>query len=435
MRLFSALVSVADEGDRDILLMLEGLDPPDIHASRQVSEHVRSAYVPTNKRQGETKHTTLAARTNSERSWARAVPRSPVISYVWPDLDISGDKRRQLAALCRRIPYFGRTTSAVLVRVADNPLLNEAAFVTPARVKEGSGFEFETIARSPYAGSLAALEQAHERKYLLGRAGDPWEIGRNVEYGRARELTTTSITHGPYTSMVIFDIEAGKTDGRHTARITHALRRAVLSQAVTPLPTLHGHHDGEVTQVAFLGLLDVGHEQASGRLIALAAALPDLPIGELPVVAQALTAITEVVAGPLGRFKLRRLGPLGLDQRRWAARPERWERASTVWETATPIVLDRHLKKGDSIADAVSQACVRAGLPHPARVDVSRSPTVRGAADMQPADTLRRPSDRNIKPYTHARLIFANPVRGPVVVGSMRHYGLGLCIPTDRPGG
>jgi len=76
MRLFSGLVSVAEEESDDALLhTLERSDPPEIYASDALLPAYRSAFVPTND-VGPTRHATLVARTNSEREWARAVPRS-----------------------------------------------------------------------------------------------------------------------------------------------------------------------------------------------------------------------------------------------------------------------------------------------------------------------------------------------------------------------
>jgi CRISPR-associated protein Csb2 len=94
-------------------------------------------------------------------------------------------------------------------------------------------------------------------------------------------------------------------------------------------------------------------------------------------------------------------------------------------------VLDRFLKRKDDPTAAVRRAVVHSGLPEPLDVELSMRPMLPGGVDLSPADVIRRATDRGFKPYRHVRMRFRDPIRGPVVVGSMRHYGLGLCAPGD----
>ena len=139
--------------------------------------------------------------------------------------------------------------------------------------------------------------------------------------------------------------------------------------------------------------------------------------------------MTELTCGALGRLRLRRLAPLDLLRRSWGLRPERWTAPARRWVTAYPIVFDRYLKRRDDPADELRRTVERSGYPAPVEAELSRHPLLRGALDLTPADTVRRRGDQGFKPYRHARVRFAEPLEGPVVIGSMRHYGLGLCVP------
>lgn len=437
MRVFSALVSVAEPGvDDDLLEMLEEAESPCIQASRNVRITHRTAFVPVNTI-GDTKHSTLVARTNSETGWARAIPKHRKIYYVWPDLAPSLAQRERLEALCRRIPYLGRSTSPAIIEVVDEESKHDDLdrLIPQSRVSDDAAFVYATTVRSPFPGSLAALRAAHEAKYVRGEAGDPWEIGLGVDYGVERPRVAEKMIEGPYPTMVVFALESRRLDGRHTARVTAALRRALLARASEHVPSLHGHHDGEVVQVAVLGLPFVGHQHADGHLVGVAIAVPDLSREELTVIAGALPDIggtMDVTAGPLGVLHLRRISPLDAAREAKTLQPERWASPERTWVTALPMVLDRFLKPNMNIEDEVRRAVVSSGFPAPEVLQVDRRPMLAGALDLAPHDTLRRRGQKGFKPYRHVKLRFPEAVRGPVVIGSMRHYGLGLCFPVSE---
>lgn len=432
MRLFSALVSVADPGSPDdaVLEALETAAPPlilaaEYHASR------RAAFVPTNvvlNKQGG--HTVLAGRTNSERMWARAAPRSSRLWYQWPSLELPSERRHRLHDLCRRVPYVGRSTSPAVVELRDDP--PEGNWMLPADAVEPGEFRLAQPIRSPFPGALAALREAHEEKHVDRGAGAPWQIGRGIDYGYREPTTIEGDVAGPYLRVVVLRHEGRRLDGRHTVRVTHAVRRALMSRAQRPLETLHGHHGGDVVQCAIASLPDVGHEHADGHILGVAICLPDLTPDEFHVLGEAIPAVgkrLEVTTGPLGVLYFERLPPLDARRHAFALRPDRWGGPSRRWVTALPMVLDRYLKSEAEVEEEVRRAVRNSLLPEPAIISISRRPLLRGGIDLRPVETLRRPSDRGVKPYRHVALEFPTPVQGPVLVGSMRHYGLGLCFP------
>ena len=124
----------------------------------------------------------------------------------------------------------------------------------------------------------------------------------------------------------------------------------------------------------------------------------------------------------------------GETRRALAAKP--YLGPATVWASATPIVLDRHLKRGDdgeTLRRIIARACGHAGLPRPVRVITDRLSAVRG---MPPARPLRGeppwarwclPRSAASRQLTHAVIEFTEPVEGPVLIGAGRYAGLGLC--------
>jgi CRISPR-associated protein Csb2 len=433
MRLFSALVSVADEGpDDELLRALERSDPPEIYATAALRPGARSAFVPTNST-GPTKHTTLIARTNSERGWARAIPRSREVWYRFPALDLRPEERDRLRELCHRIPYFGRSTSPVLVELVDDEPPSADRLLPATAVTDRRAFAYAATVRCPFPGSLDALRAAHRAKYLEGGSGDPWEIGVGVDYGVERSVEIPEeVIAGPYRTMVVLSLEGRRLDGRHAARVTYAFRQALLARADRHIPTLHGHHDGDVVQCAVLALPFVDADHADGHLLGVAVAIPELPVDDLAVVDGALPRpgeVLDVTSGPLGLLHFRRIAALDASRSSWGLQPQRWIGPARSWITALPMVFDRFLKRDSDIEAEVRRAVINSHLPKPRAMWVSRRPLLRGAPDLAPTDTIRRQTDTAIKPYRHVALRFRHPVDGPVVVGSMRHYGLGLCAP------
>jgi CRISPR-associated protein Csb2 len=115
-----------------------------------------------------------------------------------------------------------------------------------------------------------------------------------------------------------------------------------------------------------------------------------------------------------------------------------WTDASRVWASVTPVVLDRHFKgtdKWDQAADCLKQACERIGLPRPETVPLNPVSSVEGVPHARRFPPLTRKRDGGSMEHTHAILIFAEPVTGPVIVGAGRFRGYGLCRPMDRENG
>jgi CRISPR-associated protein Csb2 len=196
---------------------------------------------------------------------------------------------------------------------------------------------------------------------------------------------------------------------------------------------IHGHHDGTRRQVAFLVLPFVGTPRATGQLLGVALC-PSADLG--PDLRRALLQLLGLDRddGP----RLQKLNVPGLSRfplhhpdGRKTLEASSWQGPRETWSTVTPIVLDRWPKRSCPVDVVVSEGCQMAGYPEPLQVDVRPVSAVPGAAWTTRTDTRRRRGEP-VRPTTHAVITFDRPVKGPVVVGHLRHLGLGLCWP-GRP--
>ena len=99
---------------------------------------------------------------------------------------------------------------------------------------------------------------------------------------------------------------------------------------------------------------------------------------------------------------------------------------STTWESITPFVPTRHPKKVrgsdvDDIRSQVRRGCAQLGLPEPASVESLDGEWHKFRRHRRNGKGRRGPD----RAYG-VRLIFAETVRGPIVLGYGAHFGLGL---------
>jgi CRISPR-associated protein Csb2 len=106
-----------------------------------------------------------------------------------------------------------------------------------------------------------------------------------------------------------------------------------------------------------------------------------------------------------------------------------------VWESTTPLVLDRFPKADAAPADQVRMALERRGL-EPESIDVwapRRHVELRGGRHLR-LDAFRKNRLRKsgvLPPMIGATLRFQTPVAGPVVLGRLAHFGLGQFRPSE----
>lgn len=464
-RLFCALVSAArDEVERDALRWLEAQPPPLVVASNRWTSSRSSAYVVTNETSSTGGSQTHPGRSNQLRSRARAFPASPRIKMVWSDAAPEQGVIERLDALCRRVPYLGRSTGIATIAAAAEQMWavppadgtgpglavgSDGMLGGPTVFEPCDQFEGELMVRVPYAGYLVQLDELH----AAGRSA--WEASRYLYYRRrlatARSHREPAAEPSVYRDVVVLRFLGIRPEGRLAVRFTEQLRRRVLRAAGDRAPAaLHGHDADGRPHVAFLALPHVGTaalndrsggghaEHADGHLLGLAVAVPDLPEAERRAVLAAVLGLRR--PGASGRndtvdLQVPKVGEVELHYdpglvRPWGATQERWRTGSRRWVSVTPVLLDRYPKRPDQIEDIIRASVRRAGLADPTEVVVSTSPLAPGAVAMRPVDL---PDKYCHRLFRHVDLTFDREVAGPVLLGAGRYLGVGLFAPVERP--
>lgn len=438
-RVFCALVAGArSESDRDALRWVERLPAPVVQASATARPDVRASYVVTNaveKAGGSQFH---LGRTNALKIRHSAMPADARVRMVWPDVDAEPSKVAVLDVLARRVPYLGRSTGVAALSVG------VGSDATSTGIPGGLE-QFDPVPRAsgrmslrvPYAGYLDLLIDQYDN-------GCPaWEVSREISYRRVDHAPhgRSALTMRPsaYTDIIVLRFTGLRPDGRLTATFTEALRRAVMAATVDPLPdALHGHGADGRPHVAFLALPNADNARADGHLLGMAVAIPDLPEAERRAIVRGVLVgmRSDIENTSRGRRTLRltvpRIGDVGLVYqpglvRPWGVRPERWRRGSNRWVSVTPVILDRHPRRGHLEQD-IARSCVGVGLPEPRNIVVSTAPLVAGGIRMRPHDL---PQQTRGKIFRHVELSFDAQVSGPILLGAGRYLGVGLMAPLD----
>ncbi|MBQ1116206.1 type I-U CRISPR-associated protein Csb2 [Streptomyces sp. C3-3] len=450
-RLFCALVSVADANDAvqdAALTWLEEQPPPTVRVPARSVEAAepRQAWVPTNaverKKPG---HAVLPGRISGgqPKQWPQRNLAEPTVSFIWPQCPTPG-VHAVLQLLLSRVGYFGRASghaqlNATLVGGEQAVPVGDGWREWSPAAREAKNVKF---LRAPYPGLLTRLRRAYDEGQHAFQQARPHPYQLIVE----REVPQRTVVDGPYADLLTFAFPSGfSLDPALALAVTSSLRSKVsgmLSGAghdVDSMVAVHGHKPaGDERRVcAFMAMPFVGHRHADGRLRGVGVALPrDLD----PAHRKALLAVLLRLGGGLRKLSVPTVSrPVLLSyvsagdtvqSALKAVQSERWTAPSTQWSTALPMVLDHFPRRTpDGIEASVAASCVLAGFPEPRSVEVlHRGAYLPGAPDL-PAYALRRKSGERPLLSRHVRLRFAEPVAGPVVLGSKKNFGLGLCVP------
>ena len=437
-RLLAAFVAADGMGsdcrvtDGTELEFLEGLGPPTIRADASPHhQRLNERYVVRADKTASKGHThqEYPARKGVEvRPGARVALRSPLVTFLWPDAD-AARHFRPLQLRAARIGYLGCADSPVRVRVAASHEQN----CVDGRHEYQPSVQGTCMVSVPRPGQhLAALSAAHEAWLEHGTSvSRSWFPGlRNlVAYAGPDDPTEA----GASGAVVAWLHLQPSVSGRRISDVTATLREAVMSRYNRlfgdPLPReLHGHgFDSRGFDIArYLALPNVGFQHSDGRIHGAAVWLPpdcdDTTRGQVRTAARSLDELH-------GRNFQARVTP-------WqgsgptAANPGRWLRQSTAWVTAVPAIHERY---GRLDLSEIARWCRHAGLPEPVAYRSTRVPLATGGLRLQAPEVRRHGQDRaeRTRPFSHIELRFAEPVRGPVVIGAGRSRGFGLCIPLD----
>lgn len=454
-RFFSALVAglhdheEVDQAERAALLWLEQQAVPSLWVdpeSRVGRRQVQEVYVPVNDIK-----TAIALlperRTRQVRMFPVVIPETPTFAFLWLDAD-AAEHREALERLCARVTRLGHSSSLVRCNIVDRD-------ISPTLVPSHNG---GTTLRVVAAGQIKRLARA-----FAHRRGDGDESyilpSRSQRYRSVSEVVTpTTYAESVFSSdWVVFERAGGSRPVSSRATdLARALRGALLEQhGDKGLPeTISGHAEGAPTEqphVAFVPLPFVGHEHADGAIMGCALVLPrQLPTNDRETLLRLVAkwekeraderGTLTLAGGTLPPFRIRRVD---MSTKR-SLSPELWCRASTRFITATPIALDRNpgnlRNNQDGIASkaaleaqlSISDACLRVVGVRPIAVEVSLSSLLPGAQHVRnflpwPGRPRRTPRVR-----VHADILFKEPVRGPLLLGAGRYFGLGLCLPVGE---
>lgn len=393
-RLYSALVASA---------YAQGLDPSPLTALEMAPE-VR--FGPALPAPGEINYVPAAFITAKEGRLNRAIHRPQMVGIEMPvffawDLPLDGAWLQRVLA---GVTYLGRAESPVrLSLVSDLPPMPFHLVPDP---------QGEEWLRVPGEQWLAQLQAHHASGAQL--------IAPSVRYADPRYRQAPS----PWDELLVLRSDGG--DLRAAAHLGEALRRAVMSHAPQHMsPLLHGHE--KVPHAAWLTLADIGHAHAAGRVLGLAMLLPSgISRAERDEAVLAFSQVRHLQVGAGQRIGLdpqppHQPVPRGIERRTWVT-------PSRTWATATPLVLERHPKRGQAVEDEIADSCQRWGYARPARIEIGQQSPWRGVP-LARAFRPRRPGR-----WTHAVLHWEQPVRGPVLLGRDQHFGLGLLRPWQGEG-
>lgn len=388
-------------------------------------------------------------RTRQVRTFPVYVPGCTVFAFVWhesPEQPI----RRALESLCARVTRLGHSSSLVRCAVVERS-------VALTLIPSTSG---DIALRVVGEGQLQRLEREFKRHQAVEHRVLPatTQLYATPPDTQREASAASSIFSNEW---IVFQRCGGaRLRSSRGADLARALRAALIeTHGAGTLPSaICGHcADGGPTDaphVAFVACPDVGHPHADGGVMGCAIVLPHgLSASDRRTLMRVIAdwerqrgAGSIVELGGAG-FPPVRLERVALSERQ-ALQPRRWSRASTRFITATPIALDRHPgnlrsnlagtahRAAEEAQCSVADACERIGLPRPVEVEVSLAPLLAGAQPVREFRAWPAKPDRHPRARVHARIDFGREVRGPVLLGAGRFFGLGLCLPvSDDRGG
>ena len=443
-RLFGAFVAADGTGkscrvtDGSELQWMERLPPPIIQADPRPEHNPQcDRYVVEQDRNFDRKghHQEYPARKSVlVRPSPRVSPNTPFIRYLWDEVcppDVVAALQRRAA----RIGYLGTSDSSARVSVQagtnDHGLLD-----VPEFVPDPNGRAWINVFRK---GDLDEWDYRHRVWREYGPSAPRTQFPNLRHEALYRDPAVDGDPAPDRGAVVVWLRVKPAVRGRRISALTEMFKEAVLSKHASlfgePPPALHGHHlegqhDG---QARYLALPNVEHARADGSILGLALWLPPGSLEqERSRAREAALSVRSLKGYGLAVSVVQ--ADSSQARRAWTTNPKRWCKESCTWTTAIPAIHNHWPKSksaGPTLAD-VAEWCRQAGLPTPVDFRWSHAPFIRGGVDLNLQETLRPKKHKRVKrPYSHFEIQFAEPIPGPVVFGSGRQRGFGICIPID----
>lgn len=422
------------------------------------------------------------------RTYPTVRPDCPVVDYEWPD-GVPAELEGPLSKVLARIGRLGHSStlvqcelSSVLAAADRLPATagdNRRLPIADTRTRLVPDTDGDRVLRVPAPELLDELEIEYDthrgrmpRRLPYGSAAYRWSDSRAATEP-APQMWERSGDH-----WLILEIERRSARERwqpdtqpalnvtRTVELTRAFRGAMLRHCTEPIPSVLSGHRGDQPHdephAMFLALPNAGSPHSDGSIGAAVLAIPSRTgSDDVGVIEDAVEAWIQAAEGKIwfGNVVLKLRPPRAdsgaqsFDARHYTTTRSFWARPSRIWTSVTPIALDRFPRalraKGaldfaafdDQVTDLVTSMCVYRQLPAPRTVRaISGSPMVA----VPPVGGGRRPrvafapyrteGTGRVRYTTHLQITFDQPVRGPLVLGSARHFGYGLFLPSDRGG-
>ncbi len=361
------------------------------------------------------------------------IPDEPIAYFMWPDAD-PGEHAEVLQGICSKVTYLGRSRSLVRLSIVDDP-------PPPTHVPDPLG---TVPLRVPGAGRLSYLVDKYKRD-----GGKP-EPCPTQPY---RRLHDDGLPHERGANLFdrfwIFRPRSGDPMLPATAavKVTRTLRAALIAcieddqrtKGFSPnIPDIvHGH--GRHPHCAYLALPFVHPWQrhADGTIKGVGVLLPrGISDDALMTAAAGLTLLQHngLTIPGIGTWRIKEVpaddppsGTLDLHT---------WTRPSRLWASATPVVFGHFPKpkKGGEakvILDSLEMIGIDPG--HVLELAIDRHSLLHGSPPSWYFKAARNANgcDQESLWIRHVTIRFDQPVRGPIVLGRTRYFGLGLMRPLE----
>lgn len=398
-------------------------------------------------------------RVRQARTYPTVLPHDPQVWYVWPDVEALPGHTQLLDSILARVARLGHSSSMVSCRVAT------AGHPKPAYVPDQGG---SLPIRVTAPGLLSALETEYARHGGSEPRALPAAIvayrPTREDQGHRRAAVPTPLLGERW---IVLRPAGGRAFSlRQSLQVARGVRKALISYAPEPVHEMVSGHlrgaPGEKTppvgspHLAVVPLPNVGNKYSDGGLLGIALILPrDASADGRVAVLEALENWKTqngdrlpLFLGSRGQCLLERVDGESMAR---GLEPARWCRPATEWASVTPVALDRHPGDLRSLRidlraraekeawEGIARACIYAGLPSPSSIEVRFDspwlgvPPVNKLPAFRTEATGRIRTDSLVRCCVHARLEFAEKVRGPVLIGAGRYYGYGLfaAVPGD----
>lgn len=394
--------------------------PPTFHVPRHAVAHTRHYYPDS--------------RNGTDRTLDTFAVLSPdaELAAQWPG-ELAANQHATLERLAASMPYLGRADSLCEARVTGSWAPTDHETWVPLDTAD-------SVARESTGTAVLAPQIPLQIETLLARPVDVRRGGllfpagsRFVGYQRTAPVAPLPVIRpaAPESTAVRFDVlQAAFPPETDTVVFADMLRRAALSKLGAdrtgrPRTLLGGRTatdekmQDQHQHAHYLPVLR--DRRLFGLVVWVPAGLPDREL-------EAVTRVRRLSSSwQKERLDIRvsGYGPVA-DTAADLAGPAR------SWQSVTPFVPSRYPKRSDGglayLEREIEAELDHRGLPAPSSIIVVAGRDTREFVRHRPS----RPSSRVNRPASFLHLTFAEPVAGPIALGHLSHFGLGLFEPVPE---